>query len=542
MKSILLVDDDPHIMKALTRHIRWNELGLQIAGTASDGLQALELFRTLRPDMVMTDVYIPGLNGLELTQALRKECPGLPIVILSGYDEFENARTAMRWGVNHFLLKPASVDEIEAVLRDVITEQDVLEQKRKLELAYKQEIGKIQPYLREKLLLELLTTRYRPDELLKERFDYVGLSIPQQVLAVSLQLSRPGFVTKLKERDWQLLKFGAGNIIRETLEQELSTVSHLEGHVLDYSDELFVLLMFSHADAPPEKELPELTVQMTGRIVDKISTYLKMEATAGIGSVRVQLCEVIDSYLESREALETAEFQGMSRVYPYEGDSRSGREADDYTQLLKQWNDAWSLLDPDKAEETWGILRDMLREEASGTVQDTYTVFVSLFHSLIYSWNSHFPVLPPPIAMKQFLQEIQQHYALKELIGWMDTMVEVWLQAVRQELSEKKSNRLVDSVKAYVVAHYAEEISFAALAKGLYAHPKYVSQLFKRVTGENFVSYLNRYRIERAVELLQSGRHMVYEVSEMVGFNNATYFSQVFKMITGKSPSEYLRL
>jgi YesN/AraC family two-component response regulator len=92
-------------------------------------------------------------------------------------------------------------------------------------------------------------------------------------------------------------------------------------------------------------------------------------------------------------------------------------------------------------------------------------------------------------------------------------------------MGEKKSNKLIAQVKQYVEEHYAEEISFEAIAKGLFVHPKYLSQLFKRVTGENFVSYLNGYRIQRALELLQSGHYMVYEVSEMTGFRNATYLS-----------------
>ena len=207
MKTIMLVDDDPHIVKALTDHIDWPSIGLRIAGTASNGMDALELFRQLRPDLVMTDVYLPGMTGLEVTQALRRDNPHLPIIILSGYDEFENARAAMRWGVNHFLLKPAEVEEIESVLREVLLEEDVRERREQLERTYKQEIGRVVPYLRKLFLHELLTTRYREEELPTERMDYVGIRIPSQVRAISLQLYRPAFLTKMKERDWQLLRY-----------------------------------------------------------------------------------------------------------------------------------------------------------------------------------------------------------------------------------------------------------------------------------------------------------------------------------------------
>lgn len=122
------------------------------------------LFHRMHPDVVMTDVYLPGMTGLEITQTLRRDHPHLPIIILSGYDEFENARAAMRWGVNHFLLKPAEVEEIESVLREVLLEQDVRERHERLEQTYKQEVGRVLPYLRKQFLHELLTTRYRADE------------------------------------------------------------------------------------------------------------------------------------------------------------------------------------------------------------------------------------------------------------------------------------------------------------------------------------------------------------------------------------------
>ncbi|WP_405154741.1 response regulator [Paenibacillus sp. FSL K6-0108] len=532
MKTIMLVDDDPHIVKALTDHIDWSSIGLRIAGTASNGLDALELFQQLRPDLVMTDVYMPGLTGLEVTQTLRRDHPHLPIIILSGYDEFENARAAMRWGVNHFLLKPAEVEEIESVLREVLLEQDVRERREQLEQTYKQEIGRVVPYLRKLFLQELLTTRYREEELPAERMDYVGVRIPSQVRAVSLQLYRPAFLTRMKERDWQLLRYGAADIIQETVKEQTSQLNDCQVEIVDYSDQVFVLLLFD------EKDRLEQLESIVERMIDQIFTYLKIEMSAGIGTSKGHLCEVMDSYLESREALEKAEFQGGSRVYRYDSSNVLTPSTTDYSQLLRQWSESWADMRVDLAEEIWIQLRQLLDKGSGNSIQDVQVVAVSLFDTLIHSWNRHYPMLAPPLAMSNFLREIQMKYGLQDLICWMDGIIRNWMEQIRKEMGEKKSNKLVEQVKQYVEMHYAEEISFEAIAKGLFVHPKYLSQLFKRVTGENFVSYVNGYRIQRAMELLQSGHYMVYEVSEMTGFRNATYFSQVFKMLTGKSPSE----
>lgn len=538
MRTVMLVDDEPHSIDALSRHVGWERLGLQIICTAADGEEAYRLFKEQRPQLVITDVNMPGMNGLALARALRAEDSELPIVILSGFDEFENARQAMRFGVHHFLLKPASVTEIEDVLGEIVQELDTAEGKRRLEEQYRRELDRMLPYLREKFLFDLLTTRYQRHELNEERLAFLHIAVPRQAAAISLRITRPALLSRPSERDWQLLKFGADNMLRELL-KELSARTDVQSDVVNYSDSLFVLLLMDPGDEP--QRLAALCEQLALSATEKVSALLKIEAVAGIGSVRASLHELIDSYLESRAALEAAEFQGTGRVYPYAEWAKLDTAFDQYGPLLKQWNETLTGREPEKAKEQWNKLHTWLREQPSGSLTDMQTIGVSLFSSLILSWNDEFPQLEPPCTMARFLQEIQQQFTLEQLTGWMDKLVTDWLELTAQELSGRRSNRLVDRVKRYVEEHYTQEVSFAAIAGELFVHPKYLSQLFKRVTGQNFVQYLNHYRVQKAIHYLQSGQHMIYEISEMVGFNNPTYFSQVFKVVTGKSPSEYFR-
>ncbi|WP_042198747.1 response regulator transcription factor [Paenibacillus camerounensis] len=535
-RTILLVDDDPHILKALTRHVDWERLELTIAGSAMNGNEALELFRGLSPDLVMTDVYMPGMSGLELTEMLREQKPELPIIILSGYEEFENARQAMRWGVSHFLLKPARVEEIEAVLREVLLELDAQEQKQRLEERYKQEIGRTLPFLRERLLMDLLTTRYSAEELSEEKLGYLQVARPQQLAAASIQLNRPSHARKLKEREWQLLRFGASNICRETLKMKLAEFPSIQGHVLDYSEDLLVILLL-------DREAEALSVLLTEAVqetTDKIMNYIQLQAYAGIGSVKQAMHELIDCYLESREALLSAEYQGTGLVYTFEEKGGKSRwTLEDYSRLLQQWNEALQGRDSAGIWEIWEVIHARLQMDDQNAIQDIQTVCVGLFTALMYFWNACCPMRTPPMTMPQFLQAVSGYNSWKSLTEWMGQIFPAYLKAAFSEMGVKK-NRLVESVKKYVEARYHQEISFMGIAQELHVHPKYLSQLFKRVSGENFVSYLNHYRVNRAIEYLQSGQHMVYEISEMVGFNNPAYFSQVFKMITGRSPSEYL--
>ena len=246
------------------------------------------------------------------------------------------------------------------MLREVLLEQDVRERRERLERTYKQEVGRVLPYLRKQFLHELLTTRYRADELPEARMEYIGFQIYDKVRAVSLQLNRPGFMTRMKERDWQLLRYGAADIIQETVKQQTAEMANCQVEVVDYSDQVFVLVMLG------DKDYFEDLQALVGRMIDQIFTYLKIEVSAGIGRVKEHPCEVIDSYLESREAVERAEFQGGNRIYHVETLEEVERSATDYSLLLHQWDEAWADLRIGQAEEVWLQLFQSLQE---GTVQ-----------------------------------------------------------------------------------------------------------------------------------------------------------------------------
>jgi YesN/AraC family two-component response regulator len=141
--------------------------------------------------------------------------------------------------------------------------------------------------------------------------------------------------------------------------------------------------------------------------------------------------------------------------------------------------------------------------------------------------------------ISDMVSKIYAQSSAKELSRLMCEHLTNWIQQMKEELTGKKSHRLIRGVKEYVHDYYDQEISLAEIASNLYVNRNYLSQLFKKVTGETFVTYLNRFRVEKAKQILREKQLMMYEVSEMVGYQNPTYFSQVFKSITGVSPSDY---
>lgn len=542
MNTILLVDDDEYVIGGLLKHVPWSDMGVRIVGTASDGAEGLEKYRELKPDFVITDVYMPVMDGFQLTEEIRAIDPDVPIVILSGYDDLANARKAVSSGVHHFLLKPPSIAEIEFVVREVLQMLNEPKEQDELLAAYLQQQEIVQRSMKDAFFRDLITTRYRPEELPRDRIAFMGLPERTTVRALTLSLVRSDVTVRREERDWQLLRFGTGNIIREVLEENLPKQPGMTAEVLEYSDQEFVVIFLGNPDARIEDGGLPFIMRTSTAMMDNILQYMKLSALAGLGTGKEGYERLIDSYLESRSAVEVAEMNEWNRVYSYSGSVKpdAGRilSMDEVRRLhdaifLKQWQ---------QVEELWCAIKTDL---ASGNValpvcKGICAGVASALWTALQTSDSQ--TEHAEAGLEELLMQLGRHGSVRPMTEWMDDTVTRLLAQIREEQGGKKSHALVDKViHDYIEKCYHEDISLERIAASLHVNRNYLSQLFKRVTGEPFVTYFNKYRIRKAIELIETGQYMVYEISERVGFQNSTYFSQVFKSITGYSPSEYKR-
>lgn len=542
MNTILLVDDDEYVINGLLKHIPWEDMGVRIIGTAADGAEGLEKFRELRPDFVITDVYMPVMDGFQLTEAIHEIDPHVPIVILSGYDDLDNARRAVSSGVHHFLLKPPSLAEINFVVREVLQLLNESREHDELLSSYLQQQEIVQRSMKDAFFRDLITTRYRPEELPYDRIAFMGLPEQTTVRVLTLSLVRSDVSVRREERDWQLLRFGTGNIIREMLQASFAAHPGWSAEVLEYSDQEFVVVFLGDPSAEWEDGGLSYLVETSNEMLDNILQYMKLSVLAGLGMGKRGYEKLIDTYLESRQAVEVAEMNGWNRVYAYSAavkpDPVRAVSMDDVRQLhdaifQKQWTQTVDL---------WSVLKGEL-SGGNASLPVCKGICAGIASAL---WTALQTSEPQPetasTGLEELLVELGRHGSVRAMTDWMDDVVARAMATVRDDQAGKKSHALVDRViKDYIEKCYHEDITLERIAGQLHVNRNYLSQLFKRVTGEPFVTYFNKFRIRKAIELLDTGKYMVYEVSERVGFQNSTYFSQVFKSITGYSPSEYKR-
>ncbi|WP_217451457.1 helix-turn-helix transcriptional regulator, partial [Metabacillus niabensis] len=328
--------------------------------------------------------------------------------------------------------------------------------------------------------------------------------------------------------------------MREIISGEEEMLDKAEVNIIDYSDSSFVLVFIAKADTV---NLTKFSCHLSQILIENILRYLKLSSNVGVGQEKKGLNELNNSFLESQKALEVAEYQEINQVITYD-EIKSKNENDRFSypfDTLKEIKTAISNKEYNHILKIWGKFETYVMTENT-PLYIVQNICFSIINALMLEYYSEERATENSFKMAENVMLIYQQHTSKDLMSWMSSKLVEWHNQVKDELIGKKSNKLIRGVKEYVQNYYDQEITLAEIADSLYVNKNYLSQLFKKVTGETFVTYLNRFRIEKAKEKLRQQHYMVYEVSEMVGYQNPTYFSQVFKSITGVSPSEFYKM
>ncbi|RAU94196.1 response regulator transcription factor [Paenibacillus sp. YN15] len=519
MWRIAIVDDDFQVLRGLRMIIPWAELDAEFAGEAIDGEQGLELVRREEPDIVITDLYMPGISGIEMIEKLRGEGYQGRFVILSGYTDFEYARQAIRLGVEDYVNKPITVEQIRDVLFRVINrlEELYLEKMEKNELLqfvqhYEKQIS------RDQLASLLNGTIHASSAEVKLPPPMSRWTDHDQLVAV-LEVVRTDRVANISAADWHLFRFAMSNVTNEVLEQEWKE-----------SDFVWLFGPYSaivlHIDRDEADEAVTLRAEkLIGTLVRNIMQYLGLAVKVATGERKTSWMELKVSADEAFQALESA--PGQSHGV-------------EFVRRLAQ------LMQSGQTDGMWEQIRGYIsRQEAAGSGGDLkvfYKVLATEMWTLIQYAAQQ---AGKPLGEEE--ENVQAEVAQAETVMnqadlYAFLQAKVKLIGMRKEPPiGRKHKAAVDFMMSYIHEHYAEDLTLDDLAGQLFISKNYLNQLFKKVTGETFMNYVIRVRLEKAKALLLEGNLLIYEVAERVGYQNVPYFSTLFKKYCGMNPSDILK-
>lgn len=528
MIKLLVVDDEEEIRTGISSVIDWEAYGIEICGEAENGRKALDLIERLSPDIILVDIRMPVMDGLQVIETLHSKNSPVRSVILSGYDDFSYAQRALKSGASDYLLKPCRPQEIlETVLRikTLIENENEREEKlRLLKVKFKESL----PLLKEKFLARLLSGSSFTPETLVESINFFGINLTPsgQVAVAVFRIDEPaGFSKNGNSTDTELMKFSVMNIASELIGAKLPC------EVLEYGDDLAAII--SIQDNIYENMLPSLL----DKVKTSISTFLHFTLSIGVGRPHNIQDEVYLSLEEALKALDFKFFTGDNSIIMYEDIREYAAKEPSYPI-----NEEKELLNNikthriDKLEESIEKFISAVREKHGSKdylLKAGLALLFSIYHLCIENSLETTDIFGAGLSG---LDNILQADTLAGLKAELYNIASV----TAEKLNNKRSrNSIVEFMVRYINENCHNDISLEVIANEAYISPGYASLLFKQNIGINFVDYLHKARIEKACSLLKDIRLKIYEVSSIVGYNDEKYFSQVFKKYKGVTPSQY---
>jgi len=525
MLRVVLADDEKKIVYLLQHLIDWEQMGFEIAGVANDGLQAIDLVSSLQPDLLVTDIRMPGCSGLDLIRRAKELCPGIHCIIISGYREFEYAQKALQYGVEDYLLKPLKKDELGNILmrlRNRLGEEEKIEYRRKKTDEKKQEIFLAR--------LRRCALRGIPFCGAGEANDEYGFSFSEGTFFAAV--IRPDISDAGGHAEgYRILLQHSLDIVR----RQLDRIS------CEYGASVFREGVAAIVNCPDYNavEIRQTLTRICKEIEQQRDLFWDISAGAYTGSRKDRLEDAADSM---REAIwlctdrlctgRTVRDADTERIDP-------GRRYKMDVSLKKRFQEAAEYLDEQLFEDT---LRDSfveLRAEkpVTGTMVEEW--FREVLRAGTYGLDQAGKTDP------YFEEDMLERFwycrdvaEIRELLldGIMETM-----QMLRDRREQQESRPILEA-KKYIQQHYDRPLRLEDVSDVVGFNATYFSTIFKKETGQTFVDYLGQIRVEKAKELLVSGDYSVMDICELVGYRDLKYFSRLFKKVAGISPSDYRRL
>ncbi|MCP1102011.1 two-component system response regulator YesN [Aequitasia blattaphilus] len=534
--KVLLVDDELEIREGMEKKISWNELGFSVAGVAENGVEALELVGQIMPDVILTDIKMPFMNGLELIERVVKILPGVKIIVFSGFDDFEYAQKAINYGVEEYILKPVSSVSLEESLRKLKTRMDE-------EIAYKRDIDRLRMVyeesfstLRERFLVNAMEGVLSLEELKEKEQTYVGdLRGRYKCVAVL------SYENSSLQGGEESIFYGKEELIPISLRQSTDEILRDKFDFISfhYRDQVVVA-----AGMEWDSKIT-LFIEIMNHICKESRKITGVHVTAGVGGLKEGWSEIKYSYKEALYALEYSTLLGEAGDFAFY--SKDILSQEEKARIEFDEFDERNLIAAIKNNDlkTMDSMLDVFfgkLKEARMPYYQYQTYMLEIITAVLKVANSY------RVEYESVFGE-EEGYISRILEGHSIEYIRDWLKEVCHKIGNllqtgraNTGKALVLRAKQYAEVHFRESsLSVEIICEELGVSPAYFSTIFKKETKENFITYLTELRMKEAKHLLDTTEDKTYMIATKVGYTEANYFSYVFKKSVGMSPSKYRR-
>jgi two-component system response regulator YesN len=524
---VLIVEDEEIVRKNMCRIVDWQTLGFEEVYEAEDGEQAYILSLQIKPRLIITDIRMPIMDGLELVRRLKLDLPNSLMVIISGHDDFTYAQQAVSLGVSDYILKPVGAKTLTRHIQDILKKnEERYIQTIELEQAKKQLFESL-PIVQENFLSKLVCTSSFKNNI-DEKLDF--WKIP---------MNNPPFITIIIEPDLSDSEFCEQEIYLYSVKKMVSEILGNPHTVFVNKDEK-VVVIFSSDGNEDHYIVREYLLSLMKVVQYSLKSYLRIKTTIALGS---KCTTIVDLYLSYKDALLTLENKyllGDYKIYDFYDLSPKNQvlvypqeQIADFQLIIKSCN--VSALER--------VLKSIFSIDTTLSLTNImpFKIVASEMIVFLIKVINDLPDTTEELYEKgiKLFNKLNHYTQLSELY---QSLFE-YSQIVIRQLSYakiKNSSLLVEQAIEYIDKNYSKsDLSLSYVAKEISVSSGYLSILFKKEKGFNFSDYVNKIRMKKAIHLLRTTSLTAYQIAEEIGFNNSHYFSLCFKKYTGVCPSEY---
>ena len=524
MYKILIVDDEKWIRKGIIAKLEDYGLSFSWIREASDGEDARECIRTEAPDIVIADIKMPNMDGLQLIRSIRELYPDIYFIIISGYAEFEYAEQAVNMGVCGYILKPISDESLFRVINGVIKK---LQQKKEVKqiIGLQENLQKDkEALLHERFLNQMLNTNSSKDD------EYTGIATlsgnkqNEFCTLVMLHIDSSNYnKSNFRYQDLESIKFSIKNILSELFTDAI--IINNQGDL----NQIYALL-FNHQ----KERLSALSSQFAMDAYTKASKYLNISLTIAVSGIEQSVTYELSKQVKA--AFDLRLIYGSNKIYRYDNIALSQKFdlPEHKLILLRKCMEAYDC------SNILALLNDLFSYENLKSYSGVYYryMFSEIVNILLKVCTNSGIDMESSIDSDLLTGEVLDNFESSvEAVSYLYTSI---VDALKVEpVSSFDCKNVINKAIDFINQNYYMDLNIKELARKFAFNSNYFTTVFKQLTGQTFTKYLTNIRIQKACELLRSTELGMSEIAESIGYTDVQYFYRVFKKVTGKTTAEF---
>lgn len=533
MLKMVILDDEKMERKYMKKYIDWNSMGIEIVGEAANGVDGLEVCLNVKPDIILTDVKMPEMDGLEFSKKVKEFLPDVKIIFISGHDDFSYARSAVDLNAFGYILKPFRIENVIEVVRKVTTKCDEELKKDTERSKLKKILDENKGLLKDSLIRELLNG-IGSYERIWERIDYLGINVIRGwYCTLLIEVDEFDDITNnMQIEEKQFFSINLLNSIQRGVAG--SNAENIKVSDKHYS----ILLSFNFVEE--EITITQRVYAIAEAVKANLLEDLNISVTIGMSKLSNDIGSIIYLNEQAKDALKCKLFNLKGQLISFNDTLIIGEKKEiDFKRLDNLIVDSLKSSNVERLHNMMDEVFDGLLANRDVNSSNMQSICISIMCSAIRFLNEINCTFGDVFGDESIVwNKLMKFETIADIKQWVKNILDAIIDYVN--LKKKSKNRMiVEKVLEIMKDRFGDELTTKELSKEIFLSPNYIGAIFKEEMGTGLLEHLTRIRMEKAEEMLRDPRLKIYEIALKVGYSNTPYFSTVFRDFTGLTPSEY---